>query len=401
MKTSPILALTISAILSSGAIGQIVVDGDISLDDNRLYAWYDGNEALGADGVAETPVWPNKQGDELRDIANGFVVDPWLLEPVEVGDGSNMGLRFENAVTWAEAGNWGFVEDSFTVFVAATVRDPDFAFFFTGNQGGGGAEGNGNFQTEELDVWSIKGQDRIDTGEIVVDEFQVHTFIYNAEEGSHYIDGTLAGEGEIGFASMEGFVLGGRQNGGQRASVDFGEVIVYDAALNTADRESVEQYLSNKFFGGASLPGDFDNSGTLDSIDIDLLSEQVEAGTNDASFDLNDDAVVNQDDRDVWVEVLRGTYFGDSNFDGEFNSSDFVAVFGAGEYEDTTVGNSTWATGDWNGDKEFDSSDFVKAFQGAGYEIGPRTPAAVPEPRSLAATAILCGLMLFRSRRRI
>ena len=54
---------------------------------------------------------------------------------------------------------------------------------------------------------------------------------------------------------------------------------------------------------------------------------------------------------------------GDSNMDGIFDSSDFVIVFQAGEYEDNTPGNSTFEEGDWNGDGDFDTTDFVFVFQ--------------------------------------
>ena len=53
---------------------------------------------------------------------------------------------------------------------------------------------------------------------------------------------------------------------------------------------------------------------------------------------------------------------GDSNGDGIFNSSDLVAVFIIGEYEDIFANNSTFAEGDWNGDGDFDSSDLVFVF---------------------------------------
>ena len=78
---------------------------------------------------------------------------------------------------------------------------------------------------------------------------------------------------------------------------------------------------------------------------------------------------------------------------GEFNSTDFVVVFGAGQYEDAEALNSTWATGDWNGDGEFNSSDFVAAFTDGGYERGPR-PAAVPEPHALIL--VCAAMMLWR-----
>ena len=130
--------------------------------------------------------------------------------------------------------------------------------------------------------------------------------------------------------------------------------------------------------------GDFDMDGELTAADIDLLNGAIRDGGGDAMFDVTGDGAIDDADRKEWVEVLKGTYFGDSNLDGEFNSSDFVFVFSGGEYEDGIEGNSTWSTGDWNGDKEFGSADFVLAFQGAGYEQGPRPAAqAVPEPSVL------------------
>ncbi len=120
----------------------------------------------------------------------------------------------------------------------------------------------------------------------------------------------------------------------------------------------------------AGTPGDFNGNGQLDAADMDLLSAEVRAGTNNLTYNLNGDNLVNGDDRDVWVNVLANTYYGDANLDGEFNSADFVEVFVAGEYEDLAAGNSGWATGDWNGDTEFDSSDFVAAFVAGGYELG-------------------------------
>lgn len=59
---------------------------------------------------------------------------------------------------------------------------------------------------------------------------------------------------------------------------------------------------------------------------------------------------------------------GRMNLDGQFDSTDLVQVFAAGQFEDTIFGNSTWATGDWNGDGEFDTSDLVLAFQGGNYQ---------------------------------
>jgi hypothetical protein len=70
----------------------------------------------------------------------------------------------------------------------------------------------------------------------------------------------------------------------------------------------------------------------------------------------------------VFLDTLRRA--GDANLDGHFDSSDFVQVFQAGEYEDTTRRNSSWADGDWDGDLEFTSSDIVLAFMYGNYHRG-------------------------------
>jgi hypothetical protein len=44
-------------------------------------------------------------------------------------------------------------------------------------------------------------------------------------------------------------------------------------------------------------------------------------------------------------------------------------VFQAGEYEDSTPGNSTWGEGDWNCDGEFNSRDLVTAFQFGKWQV--------------------------------
>jgi hypothetical protein len=136
-----------------------------------------------------------------------------------------------------------------------------------------------------------------------------------------------------------------------------------------------------------TLKGDFDGDGMLSSTDIDSLTGEILNGNHDVLFDLNGDELVNAEDRRMWVEDLFGTYFGDSNLDGEFNSGDFVMVLQAGEYEDSPAGNSTWVTGDWDGNGEFNTGDLVFSLQSGGYELGPRAAVVGAARNSLATTA--------------
>ena len=154
------------------------------------------------------------------------------------------------------------------------------------------------------------------------------------------------------------------------------DVWLFDEALS---QNEIQQVMAGNF--GCPLAGDFDCNGELNVDDVNALIEQIIAGTHDSAFDLSADQLVDGDDLTVWVKDLKGTWFGDVNLDGEFNSGDLVAAFTEGEYEDAVAGNSGWDTGDWDADGDFTSSDFVIAFTDGGYEQGPVLAAkAVPEP---------------------
>ena len=84
-------------------------------------------------------------------------------------------------------------------------------------------------------------------------------------------------------------------------------------------------------------------------------------------------------DKIAWYEQR---VIGDSNDDGIFDSSDLVAVFQAGKYEDGIDDNATFDEGDWDLNGDFDSSDLVAAFR-SGHYVARATPRA-----SLVAAAI-------------
>ena len=112
---------------------------------------------------------------------------------------------------------------------------------------------------------------------------------------------------------------------------------------------------------------------------------------------LDDGTLTDPMERSDYVHNVLGTWIGDSNLDGEFNSSDLVTAIAAGTYEmDIDAG---WASGDFNGSGRFDTSDLVFALADGGYEAGPRAAvSAVPEPASLAM--FLAGLLGLTFRRR-
>ena len=149
-------------------------------------------------------------------------------------------------------------------------------------------------------------------------------------------------------------------------------------------------------FLSSGQSGDYNGDGTVDVKDIDLQATAM--GGNDPNFDENGDGMVDGDDRAIWIEQHAGTWIGDANLDGEFNSGDLVAVFTAGKYE--SGANAGWGEGDWDGDKIFGSGDLVAAFTEGGYEQGPRDmAAAVPEPAGIVLVALAIIAVPVRLRR--
>jgi hypothetical protein len=151
---------------------------------------------------------------------------------------------------------------------------------------------------------------------------------------------------------------------------------------------------------GGGLAGDFDRDGLLTAADIDELSRAIRQAVEQPSYDLDGNGVVDGGDRRHWIWNLRGTTFGDADFDGRFSSEDIVTVFQAGEYEDSQPVNSGWAEGDWNGDGEFTSGDFVEALMWGCFEAGCVAPraatvssagAGVPEPSTFVLLLLGIG----------
>lgn len=194
------------------------------------------------------------------------------------------------------------------------------------------------------------------------------------------------------------FVL---RTGGVR-ELDFGRVLPtgmsvddLDLAINGSSVSAATYF--DLFVFGTESPGDFDGDQVLSGRDIAMLRRTLGAGYSE-SIDLNADQILSAADVTYWVHEYAGTWVGDANLDGLFNSTDLIEVFSA-----SSAGYVGWAEGDWNSDGRFDSSDLVAAFVDGGYDQGRRIVLPVPEPRSIKLVVLL-GLVTLRStckRRRV
>ena len=148
---------------------------------------------------------------------------------------------------------------------------------------------------------------------------------------------------------------------------------------------------------------DFNGDGRIDVADINLLLTAVRTSSSDTQYDVVPDGVINQDDivELVTSPAKLNTYIGDVNLDGVFDTSDLVAIFAVGQYEDATPLNSTWETGDWNGDGDFGTGDLLLAFQQGGFEQPPRAAVAAAVPEPSAAILLALGSLGIAGRRRL
>lgn len=321
---------------------------------------------LGAQGLyfATTDGTGADQWSQDDDLFRGAVDEtPAWATPVDSGVGTS-------------SGGWGYES-------VVTSSGEEF-------EGGGGV-------TSDLDIETENELMSFDFGIDVPSSFRVGVYTDQADRaGAPFTP--AAYRLEVGDASAEVFTesfdLVGDIYWFALADVQPGDVLViHETDSGTAQAGNAGVTGGILFdVGGATDPCDLNGDGSCDVLDIDALSAEVRNGTNNPNFDLDGDGAVNEADRVVLVESLFNTFFGDSNLDGEFNTSDFVSVFTTGEFEDGVDGNSTWATGDWNGDGDFGTGDFVLAFSAGGFEAGPRVAVdAVPEPASV--TILVLGIL--------
>jgi hypothetical protein len=99
-------------------------------------------------------------------------------------------------------------------------------------------------------------------------------------------------------------------------------------------------------------------------------------------------SVAGQETSRVYLKVA------DVTSDRVFDSSDLVAIFIPGKYENNIAAN--WYEGDWNFDNRFDTSDLIEAFKTGAYEKPAASVLPVPEPTPASLLSVGIASLFIR-----
>jgi hypothetical protein len=148
------------------------------------------------------------------------------------------------------------------------------------------------------------------------------------------------------------------------------------------------------------IDADFNNDGSLNCTDIDLLTNAVAMGGTVSQFDLNGDGALTILDVDRWrsdagaanLGAGRSYRVGDANLDGVVDGSDF-GVWNSNKF----TSNKDWCKGNFNADVVTDGSDFG-LWNSNKFTSSDGT--VVPEPISWSLIFTGLGVMMSIRRRR-
>ena len=144
---------------------------------------------------------------------------------------------------------------------------------------------------------------------------------------------------------------------------------------------------------------DFNNSGSCDIADLDLLM-YTGLGSNDvATFDLDGSGAVDLGDRDAFL-VQTDSLPGDATLNGVVSAADLNAV--GSNWQESV---SSWGDGDFNGDGVANSQDlnilgvwWTKS--STDFSSSQSAPAAATVPEPSGFVLLVCGAMIRMARRR-
>lgn len=244
-------------------------------DAATVYAWFKGDQglAVAADQYFIT-AWTNlgtagtnaTATQALRNL-NRLTRSPQKLHLLTAAGSNTAAIRFSGTDgIWSAKADFGIIATNRTlVFCARILSAADLGFMFDATSFTPGLM-RAQVKTGYWHVGASGGTSSsygptlgIPTTTVTTNEWQIHTFIAVTNGGvakfQHFINGAQVGDVPVATnGSLSGLMIGA--NAAQQFGIqaDVAEVLVFDRALDSAARTSVESYLSNKWAGVVEDP---------------------------------------------------------------------------------------------------------------------------------------------------
>ena len=143
---------------------------------------------------------------------------------------------------------------------------------------------------------------------------------------------------------------------------------------------------------------DFDMNGILDVNDLDALVGEIVAGTNDLTFDVSRDGIIDDTDLSEWLaEAAAKNGFaepyllGDANLDGTVNAVDLNKLG-----QSWLSSPNAWQWGDFNADGIVDTGDLDELAQNWLMSIPAAASESVPEPAGISLLLMFASLLVVK-----
>jgi len=250
------IAALVAACLAAPALGQITLpDGTPDPAFPNLYAWWradsgvNQNPGAPADGTAVTR-WEdsgNRNHDLVR-VATDALQRPTFRASLANGMPA---VDFDgNDYIWAanQAAEFGVISSARTIVCVTRVASSDGGYLFDSSSSAGRtALITGEIATPSQWVLFPGATPSTLGGAVFDGGVTMVTATVAAGAQSLHVNGELKGSGTSAIQNMSGILLGGRFNLQNRLKGSISEMLVFDKALDDAERAAIEAYLSSKY----------------------------------------------------------------------------------------------------------------------------------------------------------
>ncbi len=223
----------------------MIPGGFVPTDIAGCLLWLDASQIVGLNDGDPVSTWADESGNG-NDVTQSNAQEKPTYQTNELN-----GLPVVNFTPTGGGGTKEFLRRTFssplaqpgTVFVVVRSQSTtDSGKIFDG-------VGSGRWLIQPSGgTWQIFAGSTVLSGGTADTNWHVFSLIFNGASSEVFVDGVSTITGNPGAANFDGITLGGDNGSGTSPLTgDEAEVIIYNSALGTTDRQTVEAYLASKY----------------------------------------------------------------------------------------------------------------------------------------------------------